>query len=162
GRQRGLMISDPRPDGEAPRHFGLYPAIVTDLVDDRGLGRVEVRFPWLGEDGDRDVRAWATVLSPYADDAQGLMMLPEVGSQVVVGFGAGDRRRPYVVGACWNGREALPEEPTAANDKRLIRTRANSRLEFDDAQGSSKVTLSTDSGHRIVIDEGGSNIEIRH
>ena len=57
-----------RPDGEGPRYFGLYPAIVTDIVDPESLGRIEVKFPWLG---DSDVRAWATLLTPYADDGQG-------------------------------------------------------------------------------------------
>ena len=77
--------------------FGLYPAIVTDIVDTDRLSRVQVSFPWLGDDGDR-VRAWATLLTPYADDDQGFVALPEVGTQVVVGFEAGDLHRPYVVG----------------------------------------------------------------
>ncbi|WP_206058247.1 phage baseplate assembly protein V, partial [Nonomuraea zeae] len=98
------------PDGSAPSYFGVYPAIVTDLVDPDKLGRVEVRYPWLGDDGDRDVRAWATLCSPYADDGQGLQILPEVGSQVVVGFEAGNPRRPYVLGSAWNGRAATPIE----------------------------------------------------
>ena len=50
------MISDFQPDGGAQGYFGLYPAIVTDLVDPERLGRIQVKLPWLGEDGDRDVR----------------------------------------------------------------------------------------------------------
>src|SRR5207244_4315317 len=35
------------------RYFGVYPAIVTKIVDPDSLGRVEVQFPWLGKpDGD--------------------------------------------------------------------------------------------------------------
>src|SRR5690606_32797767 len=93
--RRFLMTGDHLPDGDGPRFFGLYPAIVTDVVDDAGLGRVEVRFPWLGNDGDQRVRARATLLSPYADRDQGLQFVPEKGSQVVVAFEAGDPRRPY-------------------------------------------------------------------
>ena len=48
-------------DGSAPGYFGLYPAFVTNLVDQKNLGRVQVRLPWLGTDGDPDVRAWATL-----------------------------------------------------------------------------------------------------
>lgn len=140
--------------------FGLYPAIVTDLIDPDRLGRVEVSFPWLGAAG-ADVRAWATLLSPYADDNQGLAVLPEVDSQVVVGFEAGLPERPYVVGSCWNGRETMPISPTRPNDKRVFRSRAGSQLEFDDRAGASKVTLRT-TGHSIVLDEGQQTIEIRH
>ena len=46
------MIGDFRPDGGALRYFGVYPAIVTDIVDPESLGRIEVKLPWLGEDGD--------------------------------------------------------------------------------------------------------------
>ena len=91
-----------RPDGDAPRYFGLYPAIVTDLVDPDAWAGSRCSFPWLGADGDQ-VRAWATLLSPYADDDQGFEVLPEVDTQVVVGFEAGYLRRPYIVGAAWNG-----------------------------------------------------------
>ena len=96
-------------------YFGLYPALVADIVDPEHLGRVQVRFPWLGEAG-QDVRAWATLLSPYADNDQGLLALPEVDSQVVVGFEAGNLRRPYVVGACWNGREIESSEDSKKLD----------------------------------------------
>src|SRR5205807_537706 len=103
--------------------------------------RIQVRFPWLGQKGSDDVRAWATLLSPYADDNQGFLALPAVDTQVVVGFEAGDLRRPYIVGAAWNGRESLPAAPEKANNKRLLRTRAGSLLEFDDTDGAAKVTL---------------------
>jgi uncharacterized protein involved in type VI secretion and phage assembly len=146
-------------DGDAHRHFGVYPAIVTSITDADRLGRVEVSFPWLG---DSDVRAWATLCTPYADDGQGFEFMPAVDTQVVVAFEAGDVRRPYIVGSCWNGREALPETPTASNDKRLIRSRAHSRLLFDDADGAAKVTIDMESGHRVVLDDGAQEVRVAH
>jgi uncharacterized protein involved in type VI secretion and phage assembly len=155
------MIEDFRPDGEAARHFGVYPAIVTNIVDDKSLGRIEVKFPTLGADGD-SVRAWATLLTPYADDQQGYEMLPAVDSQVVVAFEAGDLRRPYIVGAAWNGKESLPEAPEKANNKRLIKTRSGSLLEFDDTDGAAKITVSTKSGHKLLLDDGGTQVTLTH
>jgi uncharacterized protein involved in type VI secretion and phage assembly len=149
-------------DGSAPGYFGVYPAIVTDLVDPLQLGRIEVRFPALGSDGDRDVRAWATLCSPYADDDQGLEILPEVGSQVVVAFEAGNFRRPYIIGACWNGTAKLPQAANAANNIRVLRSRSKSKLEFDDTAGSPKVTITTPSGHRVVLDDGAQQVTIQH
>lgn len=158
------MSGPRRADGTTGRYYGLYPALVTKLVDPESLGRVEVEFPWLGEAG-AEVRAWATMLSPYADDDQGLQMLPEPGSQVVVGFEAGDLQRPYVVGAAWNGREALPVDPSEDNNLRLIQTRSGSRLEFDDTEGAVKVRLSAagdadGSVHKIVMDDASGEIAI--
>lgn len=150
-----------RPDGDAPRYFGVYPAIVTDIVDPASLGRVQVSLPWLGGDGD-GVRAWATLLSPYADDDQGFQVLPEVDTQVVVAFEAGNLRRPYIVGACWNGRERMPVAPEAANNKRVIRTRSGSLLEFDDTEGAVKVTLSTQSGHKLTLNDSPQEVVLEH
>ncbi len=156
------MIGDPRPDGAAPRHFGVYPALVTDVVDPDKLGRIQVKIPWLGQEaGGADVRAWATLLTPYADDDQGIEVLPAVGTQVVLAFEAGDLRRPYILGACWNGKEQLPEAAAAANDKRLWKTRSGSLLEFDDGP-SPKVTLSMQSGHKVVLDDGAQEVRITH
>jgi uncharacterized protein involved in type VI secretion and phage assembly len=155
------MTHDSMPDGDARRHFGVYPAIVTDIVDPDSLGRIEVKFPWLGSSG-ADVRAWATLCTPYADDDQGIEILPAVDSQVVIAFEAGDLRRPYIIGACWNGKEKLPEDPATPNNKRLWKTRAGSLLEFDDTDGAPKVTLSMKSGHMVVMDDGAQEVKIVH
>jgi uncharacterized protein involved in type VI secretion and phage assembly len=156
-----VRIAEHVTDGFAPRHFGVYPAIVTDIVDPDSIGRIQVKFPWLGDDGS-DVRAWATLCTPYADDDQGIEILPSVDTQVVVAFEAGDLRRPYIIGACWNGVEALPVSPESANNKRIWRTRAKSQLEFDDTEGASKVTLSMDSGHKLVLDDSAQEVRLTH
>ena len=112
------------PDGEARRYFGVYPAIVTDIVDSDNLGRIQVKFPWLGAQGADDAKVWATLVSPYADDDQGIEILPSVDTQVIVAFEAGDLRRPYIIGASWNGVESLPESAAQPNNKRLWKTRS--------------------------------------
>ncbi|NPC44587.1 hypothetical protein HOO61_19145 [Nocardioides sp. zg-1230] len=152
----------PQPvDGGAPGYHGVYPALVSDLVDPDSLGRVGVSFPWLGDDG-ADVRAWATLCTPYADDEQGLLILPEVGSQVVVAFEAGNLRRPYVLGSTWNGKERLPRDPERANNIRLLRSRADSKLEFDDSAGSAKVRITMASGHEITLDDATQEVTVKH
>lgn len=142
-------------------YFGVYPAIVTDVVDPDGLGRIKVSFPWLGEDAG-DVFAWATLLSFYAEGDQGFQALPSVDSEVVVAFEGGDLRRPYVVGAAWNGTESMPVAPDQANNIRVLKTRSGTTLEFDDTDGAVAVTLSTPGGHTLKLDDGGMQIELTH
>ena len=154
------MSAGPSSDGPTG-HYGLYPAIVTDIVDQNNLGRIEVKLPWLGRDGE-SVRAWATLLTPYADEDQGWQFLPSKDTQVVVGFEAGDLRRPYIVGSAWNGKEKLPDSPAEANNKRLIKTRSGTLLEFDDTAGAVKVTLSLQSGHKLVMDDAAQEIKVTH
>lgn len=149
-------------DGAAPGLHGVYPAIVTSLVDPPRQGQVEVRFPSLGRDGDTDVRAWATLCSPYADGEHGLQILPEVGSQVLVAFGAGQLEDPYVIGACWNGKAAPPERATRPNNLRLLKSRAESTLTFDDTAGAPKLSLTMKSGHKVELDDQNQQIVIRH
>lgn len=155
------MNNDFTPDGGRQRYFGVYPALVTDILDPENLGRVEVRFPWLGNDGD-SVRAWSTLTSPYADDDQGLQIMPEVASQVVVAFEAGNLRRPYILGSCWNGQAATPKSVEEPNNLRVIKTRSGSELEFDDSEGAAKVTLKMASGHELVLDDSASTITLTH
>jgi uncharacterized protein involved in type VI secretion and phage assembly len=89
-------------------------------------------------------------------------VLPAVDTQVVVAFEAGLLARPYVVGSCWNGSESMPVAPQAANNKRVIKTRAKSLLEFDDTEGASKVTLKMDVGHELVLDDSSKEVTLQH
>lgn len=155
-----MNMHNPR-DGDGARWYGLYPALVSDLVDPDGLGRIKVRFPSFGGDGST-VSAWATLLSPYADKDQGFEILPEVDSQVVIGFEAGNPHRPYIVGACWNGKASLPEDAESANNLRTLKTRSGSLLQFDDTQGAAKITLSMQSGHKLVLDDAAQSVTLTH
>lgn len=149
----------PMPDGGGPRWYGLYPAVVRDLVDPERRGRIRVSFPMFGS---TEVSAWATLLAPCADDGHGFEVLPEVDSQVVVGFEAGDPARPYIVGACWNGQRALPEPAAPTNHLRTWRSRSGSQLQFDDTPGAAKVTLAMDSGHKLVLDDAAQEVLVEH
>lgn len=150
-------------DGAAPGYFGVYPAVVTEIVGDpESLGRVQLRFPWLGADGDKRVRPWATLCSPYADEDQGLQIVPAKGSHVVVAFEAGILTRPYILGAAWHRHKARPFDPAEPNNIRVLRSRAKSKLEFDDTQGGPKVSIAMKSGHEVVLDDAVQQITVQH
>lgn len=176
-----------RADGGSQIYPGLYPATVSDSTPDE-LGRVEVELPWLGQnvseqagldgpgdagqDGDEGepVRLRATLISSWASADQGLLAIPEQGSQVIVAFEAGNPARPYIVGACWNGQAQMPHEggassgrsTNATEDRRVLRTKAGSFIELDDNAGSTKVTISTSAGHELVLDLSGDQVELSH
>jgi len=81
----------------------LVVGIVSNHKDPDGLGRVRVKYPTI--DGQPNEGAWARVLSAGAGKSKGQMMLPQVDDEVLVGFEGGDTRRPYVLGALWNGKD---------------------------------------------------------
>jgi uncharacterized protein involved in type VI secretion and phage assembly len=158
--------TSPGPEGQLL--LGLYPASVHALDGDPlHLQRVQVALDWLDKgDGSGPPLAWAVVVSPYADSDQGLQMLPEIGSTVVIGFQCGHPDHPYLLGATWNGSAKMPEDPTRDNNLRLVQTRSGSRLEFDDTRGATAVRLSVagpagnQSKHSVVLDDAGGTITI--
>lgn len=149
-------------DGSAPGFHGVYPAFVTKLVGAPQPGQVEVRFPCLGKEGDADVRAWATLCTPYADGGHGLQIMPDVGTQVLVMFGAGQFEQAFIIGACWNGRAVPPESVTQPNNLRVLKSRENSTLTFDDTAGAAKVTIAMQSGHKVELDNSAQQVVVKH
>jgi len=143
----------------APSYFGLYPAIVANIVDPENQGRIQVK---LAIAGSKAALAWARLVTPYAGADQGIEILPDVDSEVVVAFQAGDLRYPYVVGACWNGGAPPPVSAEPANNKRVWKSRAKSLFEFDDTAKAEKITLSTQSGHRLVLSNATQDVKLVH
>jgi uncharacterized protein involved in type VI secretion and phage assembly len=71
------------------------------------MGRVRVKYPSLS---DSEESAWARIATPSAGNARGLLMMPQVQEEVIIGFEHGDTRRPIVVGSLFNGRDKPGEE----------------------------------------------------
>ena len=86
---------------------GLVLGIVTNNNDPSNMGRVRVMIPALGKDTtNKDAEGWwARIASVSAGKERGLMMLPVVGEEVLLGFEHGDITRPYVLGSLFNGKD---------------------------------------------------------
>ena len=97
----GAVGGDRSNGGGAPA-FGaqLVLGLVTNNSDPENLGRVRVQYPALSQDAEG---AWARVVTPSAGNQRGLLMLPVVGEEVLVGFENDDTTRPYVLGSLFNG-----------------------------------------------------------
>jgi uncharacterized protein involved in type VI secretion and phage assembly len=91
----------------------LVVGLVTNNDDPAGMGRVRVQYPALGPDVEG---AWASIASVSAGNARGVMMLPVVGEEVLVGFEHGDTRRPYVLGSVFNGSDLPGDDLTQNQD----------------------------------------------
>jgi uncharacterized protein involved in type VI secretion and phage assembly len=78
----------------------LVLGLVTNNQDPDNMGRVRVKYPALSQDAEG---TWARIAAVSAGNQRGLMMLPVVGEEVLVGFEHGDTTRPYVLGSLFNG-----------------------------------------------------------
>jgi uncharacterized protein involved in type VI secretion and phage assembly len=144
--------------GPGGRFFGLYPAVVTDNQDPDNQGRVRIRLPWSPDNDGAAYENWARLATMMAGNNRGSWFIPDVDDEVLVGFEAGDPRRPYVIGMLWNGSDAPPEQMDGDNNLKTILSRAGIRLTMDDTQGSVKLTLSTPGGHSLVFDDAALSI----
>lgn len=131
---------------------GVAVALVTQNQDDEGLCRIKVRFPWHEQPTES---YWARLATPMAGKERGLVVIPEIGDEVVVAFEREDLRFPYVLGALWNGDDKPPfNNPDGKNDQRLFRSRKKHHLLFDDGQ-QGVVELKHEKGRSITLDDNG-------
>lgn len=147
---------------ERHRLYGVYPAVVSDIDDPDGQGRVKVRLPWLPDDGG-GYNVWARLATLMAGPNRGSWFIPDVDDEVLVAFEAGDPRRPYVVGALWNGQDTPPESMDGAGDNfiKSITSRNGVKITLDDQDGQEKLILQTPGGQKITMQDGPGQVEIR-
>jgi uncharacterized protein involved in type VI secretion and phage assembly len=145
------------------RLLGVYPALVTDVQDPDGQGRVKVSLPFVNGAEGPQAAAWARLATFMAGADRGSWFIPEVKDEVLVAFLAGDARHPVVIGALWNGVDAPPETMDADNNLRSITSRSGHRLLFDDTAAAEKVVLETAGGHRLTLDDAsGGTVTLEH
>lgn len=154
--------TDRMPRGFAGPWYGAYPAIVRDIADPEGQGRVRVGFPWAA-DGNGDFEAWARVSTLMAGNNRGSWFIPDVDDEVLVLFMGGDPRQPVVVGAMWNGSDTPPAtmDSAARNDIKRLRSRNGVQITLDDTSGSEQLVLETPGGDTITLQDGPSKVEIK-
>ncbi|MFL5589404.1 MAG: phage baseplate assembly protein V [Ktedonobacteraceae bacterium] len=135
--------------------YGVYPARVTDIVDPDQQGRVKVRLPWSPDAGDSNYETWARLATMMGGNNRGTFFIPDVDDEVLVAFEGGNPRRPYVVGALWNGQDSPPEQMDGAGENYLktILSRQGVRITLDDTDGATKLRLETPMGQSIVLSD---------
>jgi uncharacterized protein involved in type VI secretion and phage assembly len=142
--------------------YGVYPALVTDLRDPDKQGRVKVKLPWAPDSGEASYETWARLATLMAGNNRGTWFVPDVNDEVLIAFEGGNPRRPYVVGALWNGQDAPPEQMNEAgvNNLKSILSRQGVRITLDDTEGATKLRLETPLGQSVILSDADSSILI--
>ena len=150
------------PAGLGGRWYGVFTALVTDIRDPENLGRVRIVLPWMPDTNSARYEVWARLATMMAGDNRGSWFVPEVNDEVLVAFENGDARRPFVIGALWNGKDKPPASMDAAgrNDKKVLRSRNGVKITLDDQNGQEKLILETPGGQTITLKDGPGAIEI--
>lgn len=151
------------PRGYGGRFYGVYTALVIDIVDPDGQGRVRVRLPWSPDSNGSAYEAWARLATLMAGADRGSWFIPDVGDEVLVCFEAGDPRRPYAIGSLWNGQDSPPESMDGAgkNNKKILRSRNGVVITLDDSDGRESLKLETPAGQKITLQDGPGSVELQ-
>ena len=157
------LIHDERvPSGLGGRWYGVFPAVVKDIRDPDGQGRVRISLPWCADSGGSAYEAWARLATFMAGNNRGSWFIPDVNDEVLVAFENGDARRPYVIGSLWNGSDTPPEsmDSGGSNDKKVLRSRNGVKITLDDTDGQEKFIVETPGGQKLTLSDGPGTVEI--
>lgn len=157
-----LMIDVRKPSGLGGHWYGVFPALVSDIVDPDGQGRVKVTLPWSPDTGAGKYDAWARLATFMGGNNRGSWFIPDVNDEVLIVFEGGDPRRPYVIGGLWNGNDTPPDSMDGAgnNYRKVLRSRNGVKLTLDDTDGQEKFIAETPGGQKITLKDGPGAIEI--
>jgi len=150
------------PTGLGGRWYGVYPALVSNIKDPDGQGRVKVTLPWSPDTDGGRYEAWARLATLMGGNNRGSWFIPDVNDEVLIVFEGGDPRRPYVLGGLWNGSDSPPEsmDGSGNNYKKVIRSRNGVKITLDDSDGRESLVLETPGGQKITMKDGPGAVEI--
>ena len=150
------------PAGLGGHWYGCYPALVCDIRDPDGQGRVKITLPWAPDPSGRRYEAWARLATMMGGSNRGSWFVPDVSDEVLIVFEGGDTRRPYVVGVLWNGRDAPPEtmDGSGSNNKKVLRSRNGVKVTLDDQSGQEQFICETPGGQKVTLKDGPGSVEI--
>lgn len=156
------MLDARLPAGLGGRWYGVFPALVSDINDPDGQGRVKITLPWSPDTGGGRYEAWARLATLMGGNNRGSWFVPDVNDEVLVAFEGGDSRRPYVVGGLWNGQDAPPEtmDGAGSNNKKVLRSRNGVKITLDDQNGQEQMILQTPGGQKITLRDGPGAVQL--
>ena len=157
------MVLDSRlPTGLGGRWYGVYPALVSDIKDPDGQGRVKVVLPWSPDNGSDRYEAWARLATLMGGNNRGSWFIPDLNDEVLIVFEGGDPRRPYVIGGLWNGSDSPPESMDGGGNNflKVLRSRNGVKVTLDDNDGQEQMILETPGGQKVTLKDGPGAVEI--
>ena len=150
-------IQPPPAGGLRPAASGLQIAKVKQVYDDpNSQRRILVTWPLMGDGGSDGI--WVRMAAPYASNNMGVVFMPEVGDEVVIGFLGDDPTAAICLGSLHSSQLTAPFEPDDQNTNKGIVTRSQLKMTFDDVK---KITvISTPGGHTVTMSDEDQSVTI--
>ncbi len=145
---------------------GLQIGVVTALENDpENEFRIKVKVPIINKD---DEGVWSRLATPDAGNNRGIVIRPEVGDEVIVGFINDDPRDAIVLGCLHSSKNAAPIEAKDDNHQKGWITRSEMKIVLDDDKktilistpADNKIQLSEDEKSILIQDQNGNKIQM--
>jgi type VI secretion system secreted protein VgrG len=142
---------------------GLQTAIVcgvpgTEIYVDE-YGRIKVQFHWDRINmRDENSSCWIRVSQIWAAKRWGVVFLPRVGQEVLVGFLEGDPDQPIVTGCVYNGDQTQPYELPTYQTRSVVRTDSTpgggacNEIRFEDKKGNEELYMHASGEMNIHVE----------
>jgi phage protein D len=148
---------------------GVVTGLVTNLNDPDNLGRVKVKYGWLGtnQDGAEIESDWVRIAAPMGGAERGFFYLPEMNDEVLIAFEHGDVHRPYIVGVLWSSTDKppLPNNQATKDGKvnqRIIKSRSGHVIILDDTDGQEQIVIRDKTEkNEIVINSKENTLTVK-
>lgn len=134
---------------------GLVVGIVKENIDPEGMHRVLVEYPASNTKGKVE-SSWARICSPMAGKGRGLVVIPDIDTEVVLCFSYRSLH-PYILGGVYNGKDDKPEpyhNDDEENNIRIFWSRNDSMVVFDDTAGAEKIQFGVLAQTRLDVKSG--------
>ncbi len=130
-------------------------AEVIDTADPDHLGRVRVRYYWpVAKPADAETD-WIRTLTPYSGDGKGQLFVPEVGSQVLVGYANGLAEAPLVLGNLFHAQNKQGAKYTTdQNHLKGLQTAGGNKFVMSDTKGEQTIHISNSNNKGTAIEVG--------
>jgi Rhs element Vgr protein len=156
---------DERPNSWMGPVSGLHIGIVKKLDGDPLTQyRIKVMIPSIKSTGEG---VWARISQFYATNNAGSFFVPELNSEVIVGFLNDDPRYPVILGCLYDSKNKPNETLTKENSIKSILSKEKLTISFDDKEkiltlstpGKNKIVLSDKDKGLTIEDQNGNKIE---
>jgi type VI secretion system secreted protein VgrG len=160
-------ITTPKPDVVGVQSATVVGPKGQEIHTDE-FGRVRVQFPWDREGKSDELSScWIRVSQGWAGTGYGMIVLPRVGQEVLVGFLQGDPDQPIVVGRVFNATQQVPYGLPGNKTRSTWKSDSSpgsggfNEIMFEDLQGQELVYVQAEKNRRKLV-KNDETITIGH
>lgn len=146
GNYENFFKAVPDSSSHPPHNFNVRAPIAQPELakvfknnDPDSLGRIKVKFYW-GNQQECESQ-WMRITQAYTGGPKGMLWIPELEDQVIVGYEFNNPDLPFVMGSVYPKDRAGAKYTNNDNLKKIIRTKGGNKIIFKDDQGKEEIYI---------------------